>query len=269
MPFAENAVRSIDVTSGDAVIEARVAGDGPAVVMLAGHSRGVSDLAELMEALAAAGHQAVGINIRGAEGSSGPFDKLTTEMMVGDIEAVVQSLGLGRFHILGHALGGRLARYFATCRPEAIRTVILLAAGGRQVVPVDHTRLADAIARTLTGSISASEMDRLMHECRIVAPGNSPRRVRTGWWPNAAALHEAWKHTTLDDYITAGGRPTLVLYGSEDAVTPVPNVHALKDEFSDQVHLVKILGAGHCMQMERPREVEGAILGWLSDHRNA
>ena len=72
MVLNKNAVRSIDVPSGDAVIDARVAGDGPAVVMLAGHSRGVSDLAELMEALAAAGHQVVGINIRGAEGSSGP-----------------------------------------------------------------------------------------------------------------------------------------------------------------------------------------------------
>jgi pimeloyl-ACP methyl ester carboxylesterase len=104
-----NAVRSIDVASGDAVIEAKIAGDGPAVVMLAGHSRGVSDLAELMHALAAAGHQAIAINMRGAEGSSGPFDHLTVDMMVEDIEAVARALGLGRFHILGHALGSRLA----------------------------------------------------------------------------------------------------------------------------------------------------------------
>jgi pimeloyl-ACP methyl ester carboxylesterase len=269
MTFDRNGVRSIDVPSGDAVIEAKVAGDGPAVVMLAGHSRGVSDLAELIAALASAGHQAVGINMRGAEGSSGPFDKLTTEMMVGDIEAVAQSLGLGRFHILGHALGSRLARYFATCRPEAIRTVILLVAHGRQVVPVDYTLLAEGITRTLAGSISASEMDRLMHECGLVARGNSPRRVRTGWWPNSAALQEAWKPKTLDDYITAGGRPTLVLYGSEDGITPVPNVHSLKDELGDQVRLVEIAGAGHCLQMERPRAVEEAILRWLTDYRNA
>jgi pimeloyl-ACP methyl ester carboxylesterase len=268
MALDKNTVRSVDVPSGEAVIEARVVGDGPPVVLLAGHSRGVSDFVELMDALGAAGHQAVGINIRGAEGSSGPFDKLTTEMMVEDIEAVVQALGLGRFHILGHALGSRLARYFATCRPEAVRTVILLAAGGRQVVPVDHTRLAEAITRTLAGTISAGEMDQMMHECRLVAPGNDPRRVRTGWWPNVTALVEAWKHITLDDYISAGGRPTLVLFGAEDAVTPVPNVHALKDELGDQVRLVEIAGAGHCMQMERPREVQAAVLDWLSGHRN-
>ena len=60
----------------------------------------------------------------------------------------------------------------------------------------------------------------------------------------------------------------LVLYGSEDTVTLVPNVHALTDELSDQVRPVEITDAGHCMQMERPREVEAAILGWLSDHRS-
>jgi pimeloyl-ACP methyl ester carboxylesterase len=268
--FADkNAVRSIDVASGDAVIEAKVGGDGPAVVMLAGHSRGVSDLAELMHALAAAGYQAVAINIRGAEGSSGPFDQLTVDMMVEDIEAVARELKLGRFHILGHALGGRLARYFATCHPDAIRTVIMLAGGGRPVVPIDNTRLSEAITRALSGTISANDMDQLIFECGLVARGNNPRWFRTGWWPNAAALAKAWSQKTLDDYIAAGKRPMLVLYGAEDRVTPVPNVLSLQDELGDQVQLVEIIGAGHCMHIERPREVEAAILGWLSDRQNS
>ena len=207
--------------------------------------------------------------MRGAEGSSGPFDKLTVDMMVEDIEAVSRALGLGRFHILGHALGGRLARYFATCHPDPIRTVITLAGSGRPVVPIDHTLLVEAITRALAGTISASEMDRLIFECRLVAPGNNPRPFRTGWWPNVSALAKAWSEKTLDDYIAAGKRPMLVLYGAEDKVTPVPNVLSLKDELGDQVRLVEIAGAGHCMQSERPREVEAAILAWLSDYENA
>ena len=268
--FADNdAVKSIDVASGDAVIEAKIVGKGPAVVMLAGHSRGVSDLAGLMHALVPAGHQAVAINIRGAEGSSGPFDQLTVDMMVEDIEAVTRELELGRFHILGHALGGRLARYFATCHPETIKTVITLAGSGRPVVPIDHTLLVEAITRALAGTISASEMDRLIFECGLVARGNDPRPARTGWWPNMQALAKAWSQKTLDDYIAAGRRPMLVLYGTEDRVAPVPNVLSLKDELGDQVRLVEIAGAGHCMQWERPHEVEAAILDWLSDHQTA
>jgi pimeloyl-ACP methyl ester carboxylesterase len=113
----------------------------------------------LVHVLADAGHQAIAINMRGAEGSSGPFDHLSTDMMVDDVAAVARTLGLGRFHILGHALGGRLARYFAARHSDAVRTVITLAGSGRQVVPVDYTRLSDAVTRTLAGSIAAREMD--------------------------------------------------------------------------------------------------------------
>jgi pimeloyl-ACP methyl ester carboxylesterase len=264
-----NAVRSIDVTSGEAVIEAKIAGVGPAIVILAGYARGVSDFVELMHTLAAAGYQAIAINMRGVEGSSGPFDQLTFDMMVEDIEAVARALGLGRFHVLGHAYGGHLARYFAACHPDAIRTVIALAASGRQVVPVDPTPLAEGVARTLAGTISAHEMDRLIVDCGLIAPGNSPRRFRTGWWSNAPVLCRALSQRRLDEYRTAGGRPILVLYGTEDKFAPVPNVLALKDELGDQVRLVEIVGAGHCMFMERPREAEAAILTWLSDHQNA
>jgi hypothetical protein len=47
MISGENAVKSIDVSSGEAVIEAKILGEGPAGLMLAGLARGVSDLAEL------------------------------------------------------------------------------------------------------------------------------------------------------------------------------------------------------------------------------
>jgi pimeloyl-ACP methyl ester carboxylesterase len=61
----------------------------------------------------------------------------------------------------------------------------------------------------------------------------------------------------------------LVLYGAEDGITPVPNILSLRDELGDQVRLVEITGAGHCMHAERPREVEVAILSWLSELQNS
>jgi N-formylmaleamate deformylase len=221
-----------------------------------------------MHALAAAGNQAIAVNMRRAEGSSGLFDQLTTDMMVDDVRAVARALGLGRFHVLGHALGGRLARYLAARHSEAISTVIVLAGSGRQLVPVDYGRLGEAITRTLAGTISADEMDRIMLGTALVAPGNDPRPCRTGWWSNAPALMKAWSQRPIDDYLASGGRPMLVLYGAQDGITPVPNVLSLRDELGDQVRLIEIADAGHCMPIEPPNEVEAAILAWLSDHQN-
>ena len=99
-------VRSVDVTSGAAVIEAKVTGHGAAVVLIAGLASGVSDLDRLMQAVAGAGFQAIAINMRGAEGSSGPYADLTTDMVVADIETVARALGLGRSRFSVMHLGG-------------------------------------------------------------------------------------------------------------------------------------------------------------------
>ena len=69
MGFDKNAVRSIDVASGDAVIEARVAGDGPTVVMLAGHLRWPPPAGQSggLDKLGSGCHQAANFSIPGAQ----------------------------------------------------------------------------------------------------------------------------------------------------------------------------------------------------------
>ena len=74
---------------------------------------------------------------------------------------------------------------------------------GRQVVPVGHTRLADGIARALAGTISASEMDRLMEECRIVAPGT----VRVGCAPDGGRTRRrSMRHGSTGRQMTTSRR---------------------------------------------------------------
>jgi pimeloyl-ACP methyl ester carboxylesterase len=84
-----------------------------------------------------------------------------------------------------------------------------------------------------------------------------------------SAILKAWSQKTLDDFIAAGRRPILVLYEAEDRLTSVRNVLSLKDELGDQVRLVEIAGADHCLQSERPHEGKAAIPEWRPDHKNA
>ena len=254
---------SVDVRSGDAVLQVKVLGDGPAVVLVPGLARGVADYAGLMQGLAGAGYRAVAINLRGAEGSSGPFKGMTLETIDRDIACVVQALGLARFDLLGHALGAYLARFFASRHPEMVRSVICLAGGGRAVVQGRVAPFLAAVERAIAGEIGAAEMDRAMVDCGLVAPTSDPREFRTGWWPNLHALLEAWKAVPPDSYMAAGGRPMLVMYGELDGIAPPPNMLSLRVDLGEQVTLMAIAGAGHCVQAEQPAAVEAALLDWL------
>ena len=254
---------SVDVRSGDAVLQVKVVGDGPAVVLVPGLARGASDYAGLMQGLAGAGYRAVAINLRGAEGSSGPFKRMTLETIERDIGCVARALALGRFDLLGHALGAYVARFYASRHPEMVRSVICLAGGGRAVVQGRVAPFLAAVERAIAGEIGADEMDRAMVACGLVAPTSDPREFRTGWWPNLHALLEAWKAVPPESYMAAGGRPMLVMYGALDGIAPPPNMLSLREDLGAQVTLVEIAGAGHCVQAEQPAAVEAALLDWL------
>lgn len=257
-------VTSIDVPAGDAVLQVKVAGDGPPVVLVPGLARGATDYAGLMQTLAQAGYRAVAINLRGAEGSSGPFAGLSLPTIAQDIACVAQALGLTRFDILGHALGAYLARYFAFRHPEMVRSVICLAGGGRTKVQGKLAPFLEAVSRAVAGTIGASEMDHAMLACGLVAPTSNPRAFRTGWWPNLHALLEAWKAVPPETYMGAGGRPMMVMYGELDGLTPPPNILSLREDLGEQVTLVPIAGAGHCVQAEQPAAVDAVLLAWLA-----
>jgi hypothetical protein len=94
--------------------------------------------------------------------------------------------------------GNRIGRQWSPSRPRGLRTI-----GRGNYGDVGWHDLSD-------------EMDRIMLETGLVAPGNDPRPCRTGWWSNALALMKAWSQRPIDDCLASGGRPMLVLYGAQD-----------------------------------------------------
>jgi hypothetical protein len=99
------------------------------------------------------------------------------------------------------------------------------------------------ILQSTTADFTSSASGRRLHHfflCNLTY--SFPRPCRTGWWTNAPALMTVWSQRPIDDYLAAGGRPMLVLYGAQDGITRVPNVLSLQDELGDQERLVEIAG---------------------------
>ncbi|MGZ6295630.1 MAG: alpha/beta fold hydrolase, partial [Candidatus Limnocylindrales bacterium] len=103
-----------------------VEGAGPPLVMLHGATRTAGeDFAAQLPAM----RRAFRIFLPDARGHGGTrWDAaagFSTELLVADLEAFSDALGLETFHLVGFSLGGMTALTFATRHPERLRTLLL------------------------------------------------------------------------------------------------------------------------------------------------
>lgn len=109
--------------------------DGLPLVLLHGFPQTWRIWRNVMPALVAAGYRVVAPDLRGYGDSEKPagqagYDKGT---MAADIHALVRHLGIGRFLLVGHDRGGRVARRYALDYPDDLAGVALL-----DILPVEY-----------------------------------------------------------------------------------------------------------------------------------
>jgi pimeloyl-ACP methyl ester carboxylesterase len=188
----------------------------------------VDYLSDLAEAVAGAGFRAIRVTPRGAGTSTGPTDGLTLHDFAGDVAGVIQELDLAPGFVLGHAFGNRIARTVAADRPELVRGVILVAAGGKGRTstrgpaglgdPVHANRLGGRGARghamdggrtreRLNGVAAVQELSRASR-CRR-PDGRRPVHPAQDWWA------------------PPGDVPYLVVQGLNDQAAPEVRTAAL------------------------------------------
>ncbi|WP_250634420.1 alpha/beta fold hydrolase [Pinirhizobacter soli] len=113
------------VVNGDATINVRVGGHGPAVVLIHGFGE-TGDMWSPMAAKLAKDHTVIVPDLRGMGLSSHPaggYDKWT---QAGDIRAVLDKLGIDRADIVGHDIGVMVAyAYAARYQDKTSRLVVI------------------------------------------------------------------------------------------------------------------------------------------------
>jgi proline-specific peptidase len=213
----------------------------------------------------------------------------TLALYLEEIDAVRESLGLGRCHVIGHSWGGMLAMAYATLRPAGLVDLIVESAPAsvpywlaeldrlRAELPVDveaTLRRHERDGTTESNEYQATMMvfyDR--HVCRI--------RPWPDWLQRTFDAIEANREVyftmngpsefhvigSLKDFdITAElgaiAVPTLLFCGEFDEVTPatVNQTH----EAIPGSQLVVLEGCSHMSQAERPDLTLGLLRGWLA-----
>lgn len=101
-------------------------GDGPAVVFCHGFPEYWNSWRHQIPAIAAAGHRAIALDMRGHGQSCCPteIEAFTVTHTVGDVIEVLDALGIQRAVIVGHDAGTTTAYHAALMRPDRISGVI-------------------------------------------------------------------------------------------------------------------------------------------------
>lgn len=254
------------VAANAARIHVTLQGEGAPVVLLPSLGRGTNDFDDLGTRLAGAGYGVIRPQPRGIGASSGPLSDITLHDLAADIAAVIDAVGRGPAVVIGHAFGNRIARTLAGDRPELVRGVVLLAAGGVAPLPPE---IQQALAQSFNGfQPDARRIEAIARA--FFAPGNDAGVWRYGWHAEVGYAQAAANHATpAEAWSAGGGVPMLVLQGEHDAVAPPAHGDDLQRRYGERIQVVTLAGAGHALLPEQPEAIATSILDWLAQQTAA
>lgn len=221
---------------------------------------------------------------------TGPLGR---ERLVQILHGTLDEAGLARTAIVGLSMGGGLAIEFAARYPQRVTCAVLFEPGGladrldRQLLTwlyiktpglsriigrwyATKTRagLRDTLDSLYVGGAKPTDPERLLdilHD-EIEGKRRYSERDLDDWQIEAIGPRRTW---TLLNHIPRLACPTLWLRGADSAVVKqdeMERVLSLATQGNPQASVVVIPGAGHLLPLERPAEVEAAVLPFLREH---
>ena len=231
-------------------------GAGKLVLLLHGWGDRAAGLRGLQMALAK-NFRVIALDLPGFGGSEAPktvWGLNDYALFVGDF---LQKVEAGNVRaIVGHSNGGAIAvRGLANGSCKADRLVLMASAGirGEQKAKLNALKVVTKVGKVLTSPLPSGAKRGLRK--KVYAAAGSDMLV-------AEHLQETFKRVVTDDVRADAAKltlPTLLIYGDEDASTPV----AFGKQFSEVIKgsTLKVLsGAGHFVHLDKPNDVVEAIV---------
>jgi 3-oxoadipate enol-lactonase len=251
-----------------ASLRARIAGEGPAVVLVHGWALDL-DLWRAQIDLLADRYRVIAFDRRGFGRSSG-VPSIQQDVL--DIERLLEMFAISRAALVGMSQGARVALRLALKRPQSVSCLVLdgppaeggSASLGVQEIPIDEYR--DRIRRDGIDAFRRMWLTHPFMKLHTSAPRvHQLLREITSRYPAADLLMNASADLSLVDErdLRRLSVPTLVLSGEHDSAQrrSVASwfVHALGD-----ARLQVVSGAGHLAALDDPRAYTQALHDFFS-----
>jgi pimeloyl-ACP methyl ester carboxylesterase len=245
------------------------ADNGIEVVMVSGFFGTKEDYRELISLLAEAGFRGWAYDYSGQlDLVSGEID-YTITAMADDLVAVIRAVTSGRpAHLIGHCLGGFVARSAALAQPGLARSLTLLGCGPSLRERKQRAMLGGlAQLHTNGGTIALWPLVKV-----LLAEDDTI--MREFWHAKLATMNPNWVTGTAESMadepdrsaeLTATGIPSLVVHGKRDRRLWSVDAYADMARRIGAGHVI-IERASHSPNMEQPGPLAAALLDfWVAD----
>lgn len=249
------------------------AGSGPRCVVFVHGTGGRADRwARNLDAVAAAGHRAIAIDLPGHGFASKGVGVACSVPAYSDFLAhCLDALGVDRATIVGTSLGGHVVAAYALARPERVERIVLVGAMG--LVPIGD----EARARVQAGANNqsregvATKLRRVMHDAELVTPALEEEEYRIN---NSVGARESFEalgryiaadldRDVLGQQLAAAALPTLLVWGEEDKTVP-PTAGQAARQLIPGSRLALLAGAAHTAYYERPEPFNQLLLDFIA-----
>ncbi|ORT61222.1 alpha/beta hydrolase [Streptomyces sp. CB03238] len=237
-------------------------------LLLPGYTGSKEDFIAMLEPLADAGYRAVAVDGRGQYETPGPAEQqaYAQEELARDALAQAEALDTGPVHLLGHSLGGQIARAAVLLDARPFATLTLMSSGPAEVAPAQQEKI-----KLLSDALAVMTMGHVWDAMRALDPpedaddaGSRREDLRRRWLlHNPAQLLATGRQLTMEpDRVDelAALRPPLpvhVVSGVRDDTWPVPLLDAMADRLG--AHRTRVEGAEHSPNTDRPVETATAV----------
>ncbi len=212
-------------------------------------------------------HSPLAPDLPGHGHSSGVEGLRTVEDYAAFTLAFLDALRLDSAVIVGHSMGGAIAMEFALRHPARVQALVLIATAAKFDIPKERIETWRAVAM----GRASQPFNNDGYSPKTIA--TKPEIIREGWgeqiqtdprvrWGDLVACSQV----DLRDRIGRLDKPTLILAGADDSITPAAEAEFLKSRIKG-ARLEIIPDAAHRLTTERPDLANAAIEKFLDELR--
>lgn len=239
-------------------------GDGPPLILLHANTSTVASWHEQFVAFHGAGYRVIAFDRRGwgksmADPATGPQPGSIAE----DLEALVNALGIEKFHLLGIAGGGFAALDYASWQPSRLIKLVIAGSNGKFTEPEMQDFYARIAVPGLTGRLEVRPYLEVGVAYRSENPEGFQRFIAMEHSSRQeGAPEQALRTPNTFAKISTIATQTLVLMGGSDLLAP-PALMKTWARHLQRAQFALIGDAGHSINWERPDEFNQIVLEFL------